>query len=151
MAYLDWPQNLNTGVEVIDQQHKRIVQYINELHAAYQKGDQQLTGEVLSALVDYTISHFAFEENLMEKAEYTFIEPHKRVHFLFIERVEHFKTRFNNGEDITKELLYMLENWLFNHIRHEDGDYAPTVSANMPAIRRETGWMKKTLARFFPS
>ena len=32
MAYLDWKDELNTGIRVIDGQHRRIVDYINQLH-----------------------------------------------------------------------------------------------------------------------
>ncbi len=149
MSYIDWPNDLNTGIGIIDEQHKRIVQYINELHAARQQEDAALVGEVLGELVDYTISHFAFEESLMEKAGYPFVEPHKRVHSLFVERVGEFVERHKAGEDVGEELLYMLHKWLFNHIKNEDGDYAEIVKESMGDIRAGGGWISRNLKRFF--
>ena len=32
MAVLQWVEDLNTGIEEIDIQHRRIVDYINRLH-----------------------------------------------------------------------------------------------------------------------
>ncbi len=32
MALLHWQDNLDTGIEVIDDQHRRIVSMINQLH-----------------------------------------------------------------------------------------------------------------------
>jgi len=37
--------------------------------------------------------------------------------------------RFEAGEDVTKELLNMLQKWLINHIKNEDGDYVDLVFA----------------------
>jgi len=34
MALLLWQDDLNTGIEVIDDQHRRIVHMINQLHQA---------------------------------------------------------------------------------------------------------------------
>lgn len=151
MAYLEWPNDLNTGIDIIDSQHKRIVQYINELHDAKQQNDHHLVGEVLGELVDYTISHFAFEESLMEKAGYPFLDPHKRVHGLFVERVGAFVERHNQGEDVAEDLLYMLTKWLFNHIKSEDRDYAQKVMHSMKDIRKEGSWLSRSLSKFFRS
>lgn len=149
MARLEWSPELSTGIDIIDSQHQRIVQYINELDAARETGDRDLVGEVLGELVDYTISHFAFEESLMEKADYAFLEPHKRVHQLFIERVNGFVERHGAGEDVADEVHYMLTKWLFNHIKNEDRDYAPQVQRNMIDIRRDGSWLSRTVKRFF--
>ncbi len=149
MAHLEWSKELSTGIDIIDSQHLRIVQYINELNVAREEGDRELAGEVLGELVDYTISHFAFEESLMEKAEYPFLDPHKRVHQLFVERVSSFVERHHNGEDVTEEVHYMLTKWLFNHIKNEDRDYASQVLRNMQDIRKDGSWVSRTLKRFF--
>lgn len=99
MAYLIWRNDLNTGIEVIDSQHKRIVDMINRLDLAQAQG-QAVVGKVIEELVDYTVSHFAFEESLMESAGYQFSRAHKRIHDLFIKRVSGYRTRYEQGEDI---------------------------------------------------
>lgn len=148
MAYIQWSPELDTGIAVIDEQHKRIVQYINELQGAQEKLDKKAAGDVIDELVDYTISHFAFEESLMEQAGYPYISPHKKVHSLFINKISKFVERFKAGEDVTDDLLNMLQRWLINHIKSEDGDYAATVREN---ISRERGgsWFSKSLRRVF--
>ena len=87
MAYLHWSSDLDTGIEVIDKQHRRIVDYLNELNSANEIGDSKATGHVLQELVDYTLTHFAFEEELQERAAYPFLKAHKRVHEIFTKRV----------------------------------------------------------------
>jgi len=127
MAYLHWSGDLDTGIEVIDGQHKRIVDYLNELNEANDKGDRQTTNHVLNELVDYTLTHFAFEEELQEKAGYPFVRAHKRVHDIFTKRVAEFQKRAAAGENVAPELLSMLKIWLVNHIKGDDADYAESV------------------------
>lgn len=94
MAHLVWQDDLNTGIQVIDNQHKRIVEMINHLHDAQQGKEHAAIAEVIEELVDYTLSHFAFEETLMEDAGYQFSRAHKKIHELFIRRVSEYRVRF---------------------------------------------------------
>ncbi|MDO5625975.1 MAG: bacteriohemerythrin [Pseudomonadota bacterium] len=129
MAILQWVPELDTGISEIDVQHRRIVDYINQLHTLRETHDRAALGEVIAEMVDYTISHFAFEEELMENAGYLFSGPHKKVHQLFTRKVAEMQSRFDGGEDVTDELHGMLSRWLFNHIRNEDHGYIDSVQA----------------------
>jgi hemerythrin len=150
MALIEWTDELNTGIPVIDNQHQRIVAYINKLDHAQQHHSRDEVGEVLDELVDYTLSHFAFEESLMEEAHYTFINAHKKVHQLFVKRVADYQQRFKMEEDIEEELMHTLRAWLINHIKNDDRDYADDVRHNMvQAGKQHEGWLKRSLNRFF--
>ena len=80
MAYLHWVPELDTGIPEIDTQHKRILDYINKLHDLRDSPDRAALGDVIGETVDYTLSHFAFEESVIESAGYMFAGPHKKVH-----------------------------------------------------------------------
>ncbi|MGX5673434.1 bacteriohemerythrin [Thermomonas sp. XSG] len=148
MALLVWQAELDTGIDVIDQQHHRIVALINQLAEATTRDDQ---AAVLEELVDYTLSHFAFEEELMEESGYTFGPAHKRVHEMFVRRVSEYRMRFDAGEDITGELKGMLARWLFNHIRGDDKSYARHVRHYLDTYKRpgqggaNDGWFKRRI------
>ena len=122
-----WDSKLDTGIDVIDAQHKRIVEYINDLEIAKMKLDKKMVNDIIEQLIDYTQSHFGFEEEMLEEAGYKFLKPHKKVHELFIRRVTDFTLRSARGEDIVVELHSMLSKWLLNHIANEDRDYADAV------------------------
>lgn len=94
MALLVWQDDLNIGIDVIDQQHRRIIEMLNHLHVAQASMQRAAVGEVIDEVVDYTMSHFAFEEELMEEAGYPFCAAHKRVHEVFIKRVSEYRMRF---------------------------------------------------------
>jgi len=150
MAKFIWTDQLNVGIEVIDQQHRRIVEYINQLDDARSNNySREEIGFLINELVDYTISHFGFEESLQEEAGYPFLKSHQKVHELFTKRVADFQTRYNNGEDVTKGLNSLLVTWLFNHIKRDDNDYVETVKIH---LRRRTDTVEKKkglLSRLF--
>ncbi len=153
MAYLHWTEDLNTGIEVIDKQHRRIVDYINELNTANETNDIAAVNQVLNELVDYTLSHFSFEEELQEKANYPFFKAHKRVHEMFTKRIADFQRRAKAGENVAPEILSMLKIWLVNHIKGDDADYVEAVleSLGLEAKTPEPsgGWLGRTLKKFF--
>lgn len=152
MALLIWQDDLNTGIDVIDAQHQRIVEMINRLHVTNKNMERMAVAEVVDELVDYTLSHFAFEEELMEEAGYPFSAAHKRVHEVFSKRVGEYRLRFEAGEDIVDELRSLLSRWLFNHIRSDDKAYAESVKRHLNLFAREHqqgNWLGRTLKRLF--
>jgi hemerythrin len=148
---IKWGPELEIGIPVIDSQHARIVEYINIVDEVQHTHNQEQLLNVLNELVDYTLSHFAFEESLMEEAGYPFVKAHSKVHQLFIRRVEDFQTRAVAGEDITTELLTVLKTWLVNHIKRDDKDYSDLVKVNMHDAERRVKaqkgpWFKRLFA-----
>ena len=148
---MNWRSEYNTGIEVIDDQHKRILDYINEIEDVRSTHDQVKIKEVLDNIIDYTQSHFTFEESLQEEAEYKYRVPHKRVHDLFIKKIENYRDRFLMGQAIEEELHQILTKWLINHIQHDDEDYVGAVKENMQNIIREKEKKKgkNWFSRFF--
>ena len=156
---LAWTPDLSVGIDIIDNQHKRIVEYINQLHEARIRQDKEAISQVIEELVDYTLSHFSFEESMMEEAHYRFVAPHKRVHELFVRRVSEYQQRFKLGENVeivAGDMQNTLVTWLMNHIKREDMDYSAAVIANMSADKlKETeaanhsDWLGDALRRFF--
>ena len=141
----------NTGIDVIDDQHKRILDYINEIDDVSVKTDRARIRQILDNIIDYTQSHFTFEESLQEEAGYKYRVPHKRVHDLFIKKIENYRDRFEEGHSIESELNDVLAKWLINHIQHDDADYVGAVKENMMGIikEKEKKKGKNWFARFF--
>ena len=146
MLKLEWSDILDTGIEEIDNQHRRLVDYINELGEARKTQDIKLVGKVIDDTIDYTVSHFGFEETLIEEAGYKLLRPHKKVHELFVRRVTDLQKRFKAGEDISEELHALLSRWLVSHIKHDDPASAECVKKylNLPdAPKRQKTWVER--------
>ncbi|MDJ0654469.1 MAG: bacteriohemerythrin [Xanthomonadales bacterium] len=152
MERLEWSAEFELGIDVIDAQHRRIVDYINELcEVEDSAGDREVVSRVLHNLVDYTVSHFAFEEALLEEVDYATLAPHQRTHQSFIRRIDDLKSRFEQGEWVVAELGGLLQTWLIDHIQSEDARYAPEVRKRF--LSRDSvdqrSWVERAAARFF--
>lgn len=147
-----WTSDLNTGIDVIDSQHQRIAHYINQLEDAHRLGDRQMVARVLEDLTDYTISHFTFEEAMLNEVGYRYAVPHKAVHEMFIKRLGGYQQRHNAGENVTEQLHSMLWTWLVHHIKRDDMAYVAEVGVKAQAAtqdKKESGWLGRTLKRVF--
>ena len=151
MAYIVWTDDFSTGIDVIDGQHKRIIHYINQLTDAQNLKDPELTREVLINLIDYTFSHFAFEESLMDEAGYIAANIHKQTHESFREKIKYFQQKHNDGVDVANDLTQLLNILLMNHIAEDDNSYAPVVKENIQGINttEKQGWIKSMAHKFF--
>ena len=129
--HIVWQNDYNLGIEVIDGQHLRIVDYINALHDAILMPEPRKhihLMQVLKDVVDYTESHFSFEETMLEDVGYPFLNAHKKVHELFIRRLNDYIRRYTSeGHDVAIELRDTLSRWLINHIKNEDADYCKYI------------------------
>ena len=130
-TFLHWTSDLDTGIEQVDEQHKILVKYINEMHDAHVANDRKGMGVALDHLIEYTVQHFSDEESLLEMAEYPLLDAHHRVHENFVNKVKTFKGRFDNGDDVGQEMMDLLETWLFLHIRRNDHGYVKHVKEKL--------------------
>ena len=127
MTHWEWDSSFSVGIEEIDEQHKQLIQCINELKIAFSYNKMYMIEEVLENLIEFTKHHFSFEENLMKEAGYPLLEEHLQSHQSFINRIMFFKDRYDNGENIAKQLRNDLQLWIINHIKQDDFDYRQSV------------------------
>lgn len=58
---MKWVPEYNTGIDVIDDQHRRILDYINEIDAIDVNTDRERVKQILENIIDYTQSHFTLK------------------------------------------------------------------------------------------
>ena len=119
MSFITWTLDLDTGFTDIDDQHKVLVDKINKFYDVYQTGNVVDIKIALQELLDYTVFHFDHEEKMLEEANYRMLEPHKKVHFNFVSKIKNCQA--------SKELINLLDGWLFRHIRLNDHGYVADV------------------------
>ncbi len=128
-SFIVWTDKLNLGINRIDMQHKKLCDYINALHKAMQEGgDKKRIAQLLSALRDYTETHFTEEEVFFSKSDYPHTEAHKKLHRKFVAKLVEFQERLARGSDtLSMDLLVFLKDWLIQHIMGTDKQYLPYV------------------------
>lgn len=128
MSFVTWTVDLATGFSDIDEQHQILLDRINQFYAAIQSNNFIDSKIALQDLIDYTIEHFTYEEKMLAEAKYHMLEPHKKIHRHFVEKMEGFQSRYVNGDiDAAQELLNLLDGWLFRHIKLNDHGYVDSV------------------------
>ena len=151
MEKIIWSRDLELGIDIIDAQHKRIVDYKNDINGAIMSGDRESVYLVMEQLRDYTMDHFAFEEQLLEQSGYTLLDSHKQVHRRFEAKVEAMVTELGNGTDpmgVARRAKNTMKVWLIQHIKHEDQDYLPVVKKT---LKKNQNWINSSLKRIFGS
>jgi len=125
MSAIEWQPAFSVLVSRFDEQHKKLFNLINELHSAMQIGEGQvILGNIFSSLADYTKTHFADEERMMEANGYPDIFRHKAAHEYLIGRVLELKKEFVEGNGVLSiSVLNFLRDWLTTHIQGEDKKY----------------------------
>ncbi len=131
MSMINWSDKYSVNVSEMDNQHKELVNILNELYDAMMAGKSNaVLSPVIAKLINYTRKHFAAEELFMQKYAYPAYESHKREHAAFIMKVQEFQTNFNAGKiTLSLDISNFLKNWLVNHISIEDKKYGTYAMA----------------------
>jgi hemerythrin len=124
MPLIAWDNKYSVKVAKMDDEHKKLIGYINQLHDAMLSGKtQQEIAKVLDGLFDYTKTHFADEEKLMQTNQYPGYIAQKVQHDAFIKKAKEFKDSADKGKSVSIELSQFLKDWLINHIQKMDAQY----------------------------
>ncbi len=124
--YLEWKDEYCVGIDSIDQQHRKLVNLINQLQTAldYSTGEE-FERDALEELVDYTKTHFSYEEGLMKDNDYPDDEPHKLQHQKMFKKVEEVLAEYEQDQDTAmSNAVEYLKDWLINHINGTDKQYS---------------------------
>ncbi|MFH0733160.1 MAG: bacteriohemerythrin [bacterium] len=127
MSLIEWKNIYSVNIEEIDNQHKKLVMLVNELHDAMRmsKG-AEILGKILSDLVDYTVYHFGTEEKYFDMYDYPQTEQHKQQHKDLVDQVAAIKAKYDRGEKVlTLDVLNFLRDWLHDHILGSDVLFGP--------------------------
>ncbi|MDI3280784.1 MAG: bacteriohemerythrin, partial [Bacillota bacterium] len=92
---MKWTEDLATGVTQIDDQHKELIERVNQLLAACSEGrGKEEVGRTLNFLSDYIVFHFGTEEKYMTQYDYPGYNSHKAQHTGFIKEFTDLKGKF---------------------------------------------------------
>jgi len=132
---------MSVGVEVIDNDHKKLMSFISTLSDAIEEGE---TGDVIEGIFDdlaeYVTTHFEREEELMRQCDFHDYENHIKQHRKFAERVPELKRRLlsSGSIEVALEINIFLYQWLINHILNDDMSYAQSVFEHgMTDVKRQ--------------
>ena len=124
IPFVEWQDHYSVGDPSLDAQHRQIIALVNEMYEGMQqhKGRAVLTG-ILDRLLEYTLTHFKYEEQVMREHGFPDLAQHAAVHARMQKRTEDLREHVHlvTGHD----LLRFLKEWWVEHIQGIDRKYAP--------------------------
>ena len=132
MPLMEWNDKLSVGIQQFDNEHKRLVLMLNDLHDSSQVGKgKEVLGKILDGLITYTKTHFANEERYMQQHNYPDFKVHKAEHDALAKQVLEVQQRYHSGATaaLSMEVMSFLKSWLLKHIQGSDKKYAPFLNS----------------------
>jgi len=121
---LQWTKALSVGIGDIDDQHKELFERINKmLDIIVDSREIDEIENVIDFLDDYVVSHFATEQGLMKRFDYTDLEYHLAQHSEFTRQFHHFRDRCREegpSRFLAIQIEEMMVEWWTNHINKVD-------------------------------
>lgn len=119
-----WNESLETGNSTIDEQHKVLVDFLNELARNLVVENEIEIDKAFAKLANYANKHFSDEEKIFEEylLDAPCFESHKHDHDSFLTSVSELKIKLDDesySAGIEKIMFFLLQ-WLVRHIIHSD-------------------------------
>jgi len=129
---INWQNNYSVQIHELDEEHKKLIDIINELYDAYLNNiHQDKITHIVSEMHDYAAVHFKTEEKYFEEFGYREKAEHKAEHEAFLEKMKTFELDYQkNSKLLSLQILNFLQEWLNNHIMKSDKKYIPCFKSN---------------------
>lgn len=130
---VEWRDAMNVGDDVIDSDHRHLVDMINDFEKAVAgQIDHKKLGRVLMGLVEYTGEHFKREEDIQLRVGYPYFESHRRSHRDVLKQLVEFVQKYTQArghlrDDMVRGLGKFLREWLLDHIIQSDLRMKPYI------------------------
>ncbi|MCC8027293.1 MAG: hemerythrin family protein [Clostridium sp.] len=127
--YAEFTDDLLTGNETIDTQHKELISKINDLLVSCEeRSNQSGAARMLNFLADYTEFHFQAEEALQKAMGYPGLKEHMEKHEELRTTVQELHEMLTEEEGPTdafvEKVSEKVRDWLFYHIQTFDRSVA---------------------------
>ena len=127
-----WSDKYYTGVELVDTQHRELVNLTNKLYEACLVRSDELGGvfkDAMSRMVDYVRFHFSAEQKLLERIKYPEYPTHKKQHEELVIDILAVAKEYNEGRHLVpNKFARTLQEWIFSHIAIYDQMWAAYVN-----------------------
>ena len=132
-----WNEANQTGVKILDEQHRAFAAMINTLHyGLVVKQDRHYLQPCYNMVMGFAKTHFPLEIDMLKEAGYPLAREHQAQHERFIadsRRIRH--EILHEGRD-PEEFLEFLKHWWKVHILRGDLAYSAHLQAYISSQHR---------------
>jgi diguanylate cyclase (GGDEF)-like protein/hemerythrin-like metal-binding protein/PAS domain S-box-containing protein len=129
LPLITWTAAHDVGIAMMDRQHRRLAEHVNDLAAALRGGDDPaVVVDKLAAALAYTQHHFESEERLMSACGFADAAAHRAAHEHLLDDLRSFSVGCDTRSlSLTTRFL---QEWLLRHIDSADRELARALTAN---------------------
>jgi len=130
---ITWTQDLETGIAVIDEDHKSIIEFYNKIYQFYDGGADEVLLE--RAITDFRFQfslHFLKEENFMAELRYPDFESHAKEHQIMTDLLDKFSLGGLNREESCHKIAFLVIQWISSHLEGADRRLANFARDRLP-------------------
>jgi len=124
---IPWTNKFACGIKLIDDQHKGLVDLVNEMFNHVTGNDVQernYFNRVIKEAVAYVKNHFATEEKIMLATKFSGYAEHKKEHENFVLAVVENIRDYESGKRHTlSTFTRFLKDWILSHVALVDKQY----------------------------
>lgn len=128
MRGVEWSRNLETGIPLMDEDHRHLVSLYNDILLSAKDARQSLMEERLMGLATYMEAHFSREEGLMAGCPPELVAAHRREHQQLLAELSCQIEEWQERHISAAFLVRFLYQWLLRHIVVEDMAFAKMIS-----------------------
>jgi len=122
-----WSSTFSVGVKIIDDQHKGLLNLVNDLfnHVTGNEAEEQAYfASVIQQAVQYVKVHFMTEEKIMIHTKFPGYAEHKKAHDAFVLAVVDNVKNFRSSKKLAlMDFTKFLKEWVLTHIAIMDKQY----------------------------
>ncbi len=131
MTLMEWNDALSVNIEEVDRHHKILINLMNDVYRGVML--EQPTDSVhhaLDELVNFTVTHFAYEEKLFSEHGYPDQHSHSEKHKALLSQVGDVVNRYKSGDtSVGTAMMMFLKDWLVKHIMGTDQEYTKFLNS----------------------
>jgi len=125
LVNIQWLEEWNSGISIIDMEHRELVQKGNRLiNLAVIQSKKELLCEAMNSLQTHIIKHFRNEEEILKTIKYDKIEEHKRIHKHLEEDARILYEKLAKEPVIAVEIFhFLMDQIIIGHLKDSDSDF----------------------------
>ncbi|MBE9558478.1 MAG: hemerythrin family protein [Proteobacteria bacterium] len=123
MSLTNLKDGLNTGIDSLDYEHRKLVGVMEAICDSFDRADSAPeVSDLFGKLYAEASAHFALEESLMREKKYRLYDAHKADHEQLLDQIRNMMEACEDGKctDCGMNLRACLEAWFAGHVTEAD-------------------------------
>jgi hemerythrin len=131
---LQWREQLSVGNDLIDTDHQRLIEIINQADSSLQSASRAGLLTALDELDKYSRVHFTLEEKIAQAVGFPDLGQLHASHMLLLETLNRIAQEIGEQWDkaAAEHFGQFLRDWLINHVIKEDMLLKPYLKKYSP-------------------